>query len=281
MQETLETQVQSLGWEDPLEEGMAAHSSILAWRIPWTEEPGGLQSMGLQRVRYDWGDFARTHHYDGWAVCAFLKGFGSSGGGWNLACPPPAQPPTTAQVFFDPVNRAFSQISLPGHRRYALRRRLPRVTATEQAISSSDENHTHWVPNTFIFPKGGESAKSLFNRIPVSSEHGSRFSPGGIRNTRSPPVWHRNQILPALCASRLILPTASIISRLLSGAFRVAGQAPEPQGGHSVLWGSKPLNMPLEYFSHFKKGYGSRECPATAFKSGPCWALIWQVSPSD
>ena len=43
MQETL---VQSLGWEDPLEEGLATHSSILAWRIPWTEEPGRLQSMG-------------------------------------------------------------------------------------------------------------------------------------------------------------------------------------------------------------------------------------------
>ena len=43
-----EIQVQSLGWEDPLEKGMATHSSILAWRIPWSEEPGGLQSMGLQ-----------------------------------------------------------------------------------------------------------------------------------------------------------------------------------------------------------------------------------------
>ena len=43
-----ETQVQSLGQEDPLEKGMATHSSILAWEIPWTEEPGGLQSMGLQ-----------------------------------------------------------------------------------------------------------------------------------------------------------------------------------------------------------------------------------------
>ena len=43
-------QVQSLDQEDPLEEEMATHSSILAWRIPWTEEPGGLQSMGLQRV---------------------------------------------------------------------------------------------------------------------------------------------------------------------------------------------------------------------------------------
>ena len=48
-----ETQVQSLGREDALESGMTAHSSILAWRIPWTEEPGGLQSIGLQRVRYD------------------------------------------------------------------------------------------------------------------------------------------------------------------------------------------------------------------------------------
>ena len=46
-------QVRSLGEEDPLEEGMATHSSILAWRIPWTEEPGGLQSIGLQRVRHD------------------------------------------------------------------------------------------------------------------------------------------------------------------------------------------------------------------------------------
>ena len=46
-----ETQVQSLNQEDPLEKGMATHSSIFAWRIPWREEPDGLQSMGLQRVR--------------------------------------------------------------------------------------------------------------------------------------------------------------------------------------------------------------------------------------
>ena len=48
-----ETRVQSLGQEDPLEKGMATHSSILAWRIPWTEEPGGLQSMGWQRIGHD------------------------------------------------------------------------------------------------------------------------------------------------------------------------------------------------------------------------------------
>ena len=46
-------QVPSLGWEDPLEEGMATLFSILAWRTPWTEEPGGLQSLGMQRVRHD------------------------------------------------------------------------------------------------------------------------------------------------------------------------------------------------------------------------------------
>ena len=45
--------VQSLGWEDPLEQEMATHSNILAWKIPWTEEPGGQQSMGSQRVRHD------------------------------------------------------------------------------------------------------------------------------------------------------------------------------------------------------------------------------------
>ena len=48
-----ETWVQSLAWEDPLEKGMATHFSILAWKIPWTEEPGGLQSMGKQRVGHD------------------------------------------------------------------------------------------------------------------------------------------------------------------------------------------------------------------------------------
>ena len=46
-------QVHSLGWEDPLEKEMATHSSVLAWEIPWTEEPGGLQSMGSQRVGHD------------------------------------------------------------------------------------------------------------------------------------------------------------------------------------------------------------------------------------
>ena len=53
MQEPQVMQVRSLGWEDPLEEGMATHSSMRAWRIPWTEEPGGLQSMESHRVGHD------------------------------------------------------------------------------------------------------------------------------------------------------------------------------------------------------------------------------------
>ena len=58
---TEETQVWSLSWEDPLEEGMATHSSILAWRIPWAEELGRLQSMGSHKVRHGWSDWAYTH----------------------------------------------------------------------------------------------------------------------------------------------------------------------------------------------------------------------------
>ena len=55
-----ETRVRSLGWEDPLEKEMVTHSSILAWRIPWAEEPGRLQSTGSQKVRHDW-ETSHTH----------------------------------------------------------------------------------------------------------------------------------------------------------------------------------------------------------------------------
>ena len=61
MQEPQETQIPALGLEDPLEEEMATHSSILAWRILWTEESGRLQSMGSQRVGHNWSDSARVH----------------------------------------------------------------------------------------------------------------------------------------------------------------------------------------------------------------------------
>ena len=63
---TQETQVRSLGQKDPLEKGMATHSSNLALRIPWTEEPGELQSMGSQRVGHDWvtNTHTRRHEFD-------------------------------------------------------------------------------------------------------------------------------------------------------------------------------------------------------------------------
>ena len=62
-------QVRSLIWEDPLDNGMATHSSILAWRIPWTEKPGRLQSMGLKKVRHDWGNLAHK------SLCFFFSLF--------------------------------------------------------------------------------------------------------------------------------------------------------------------------------------------------------------
>ena len=65
-----DTRVQSLGWEDPLEKEMATHSSALAWEIPWTEESGGLQSMGSQRVRQD---LATEQHRTFYKVFTFEK----------------------------------------------------------------------------------------------------------------------------------------------------------------------------------------------------------------
>ena len=61
VQEPQDTWIQPLGQEDPLEEGIATHSSILAWRIPWTEKPDGLQSIGLQKVGHYRSDLARMH----------------------------------------------------------------------------------------------------------------------------------------------------------------------------------------------------------------------------
>ena len=61
MQEMQAMQVGPLGWKDALENGMANHSSILVWRIPWTEEPGGLHSIALQGVRQDLSESAHTH----------------------------------------------------------------------------------------------------------------------------------------------------------------------------------------------------------------------------
>ena len=65
-----ETRIRSLSQEDPLEKGMANHCSILAWRIPWTEQLGGLQSMGSQRVRHDW---QKTFFWPHLKACGILS----------------------------------------------------------------------------------------------------------------------------------------------------------------------------------------------------------------
>ena len=87
MQELQETRVWFLGWEDPLEEGMETHSSILAWRIAWIEGPGGLLSMGLPRVSHDWNDWARMHTVG----CSFPSDFNRKWGSDGL-CAFPTRP---------------------------------------------------------------------------------------------------------------------------------------------------------------------------------------------
>ena len=76
-----ETWVRSLGWEDPLEEGMATHSSIPAWRIPWTEESGGLQAMGSQTDTHEAIQHARMHFQSPqWMVNGHLLSYTPQGG---------------------------------------------------------------------------------------------------------------------------------------------------------------------------------------------------------
>ena len=77
MQEMQEAQVWSLGREDPLEESMATHSSILVWRIPWTEEPGRLQSLGSQRAGHNWSDWACMHAWGS------MEGVWAGGVSWS------------------------------------------------------------------------------------------------------------------------------------------------------------------------------------------------------
>ena len=80
-----EAWVWSLGWEVPLEKGMATHSSILVWKIPRTEEPGRLQSTGFQRVGHDWSDSAHTQNTIDWGERTNNRNlFLQSSGGWEV-----------------------------------------------------------------------------------------------------------------------------------------------------------------------------------------------------
>ena len=82
LQAMCDTWVQSLGWEDPLEKEMATHAGILAWKVPRTEEPGGLQSMGLQRVRHDWVA-NNTHTHTHMQILVVACGIWFPDEGWN------------------------------------------------------------------------------------------------------------------------------------------------------------------------------------------------------
>ena len=101
--------VQSLGWEDSLEKGMAIHSSVVAWRIPWTEEPGGLQSLGLQRVQdmterltlsLSWTKKQNKNKTDNEADISQLLGFpgGSDGKKTCLPCRRPGFDPWVGKI---------------------------------------------------------------------------------------------------------------------------------------------------------------------------------------
>ena len=83
-----ETWVWYLGWEDPLEEGMVTHASILAWRIPWTKEPDKLQSLGSQRVRHDWVTDTHTHTQATITTISF----------WNICITPQRNPVPLAAI---------------------------------------------------------------------------------------------------------------------------------------------------------------------------------------
>ena len=94
---TQETQVRSLGQEDPLTKRKATHSSILAWRIPWTEEPGGLQTLGSQKVRREWRNGASTE----------LKRLHASGEGERVIAPEPWEGSLASRRVEEGLSRSF------------------------------------------------------------------------------------------------------------------------------------------------------------------------------
>ena len=97
MQKMKETRVWSLGWEDPLEKEMATHSNIPTWEIPWTEEPGGLQSMALQRVGQDLAtEHAHLYVLRATWLCAI----------WQMLCSPQLLPPELTVILHVPLTLA-------------------------------------------------------------------------------------------------------------------------------------------------------------------------------
>ena len=107
------TYIQSLGWEDPLEKEMATHSSILAWRTPWTEKLVGLQSMGSQRVGHDWGTF--THSLIRLRIESYLQLWFMTAGGYKAKSARKKAHGQSLEETQHQLPRAFSQLSHTGH----------------------------------------------------------------------------------------------------------------------------------------------------------------------
>ena len=95
-----ETWVQSLGWEDPLEKEMAIHSSTIAWKIPWTEEPGRLQSMGSQRVGHDWATSLFTFPFSSKSTRLYPRSKSNSAHWYHSDTLWPSTSPSTSPIDF-------------------------------------------------------------------------------------------------------------------------------------------------------------------------------------
>ena len=170
-----ETWVWSLGWEDPLEKGKATHSSILAWRIPWTEERGRLQSSESQRVGHDWATFILTHIPRSAVVSGGL-----------LVKNPPAMQETQIQPMGQEVpwrrtwqltpvflpGKSHGQRSLVGYSPWDLKRvRLDLVTRQQQKQQHGNSCVKSFEELSYCFPKWLHQFA-----YPLATNEGSNFS---------------------------------------------------------------------------------------------------------
>ena len=170
--EELRDAVWSLGGEDLLEEGMATHSSILAWRIPWTKEPGRLQSKGSQRIRHDWSHLALMH-------CWAWNYIGEQNEAWSCICWDHKQ---QRKEMTKP-----QMVSLPEHCIASLSTvRLPRwIRGTESACRGGDAGDIGSAPGPGRSPREGNGPLQCSGLgIPWTEEPGG-LQPLGLQRVRT------------------------------------------------------------------------------------------------
>ena len=158
--------VRSLGWEDPLEKGMAAHSSILAWRIRWTEEPGGLQSVGSHRVRHDWETDTFTTCTLCWTSCEswWVPSTSHKPGNPHLSSKFSKIPPPRSHLFSEPSLRPWWSSSTTWH--YLIL--LPNASGFARLVCFSRAPLCN--KSTTIWP-----LRNDWKVFPASSKHGSSY----------------------------------------------------------------------------------------------------------